>query len=92
MLGPLGEIRSWNPGAERMSGCKFEEVAGQNYSRFFPVDDIKSGRPQEILRMTAASGQYEEQGTRVRKDGRRFQVRSSYTASRDAAGICADLL
>ena len=25
MLGPQGEIRSWNPGAERMTGCKFEE-------------------------------------------------------------------
>ena len=86
MLGPQGEIRTWNPGAERMTGCKFEEVAGQNYSRFFSVDDIKSGRPQEILRMAAASGQYEEQGTRVRKDGRRFQVRSSYSASRDPAG------
>src|ERR1700691_1640686 len=41
MLGPLGEIPSWNPGAERMSGCTFEEVAGQNYSRFFTENEIK---------------------------------------------------
>src|SRR3984957_12009390 len=34
MLGPLGEIRSWNPGAERMVGCTIEEVAGLNFSRF----------------------------------------------------------
>ena len=43
MLGPLGEIRSWNPGAERMTGCKFEEVVGQNFSRFFSPEDVRSG-------------------------------------------------
>ncbi len=72
MLGPLGEIRSWNPGAERMTGCKFEDVAGQNYSRFFPPDDIKRGRPAEILRLAAEAGIYEEQGMRARSDGTSF--------------------
>jgi PAS domain S-box-containing protein len=86
MLGPQGEIRSWNPGAERMTGCKFEEVSGQNYSRFFSPEDVKRGRPEEILRMAAASGLYEEQGMRVRKNGARFLVRTTYTASRDLAG------
>jgi len=87
MLGPQGEIRSWNPGAERMTGCKFEEVAGQNYSRFFSPEDLKRGRPEEILRMAAASGLYEEQGMRLRKNGSRFLVRTTYTASRDLTGI-----
>ena len=86
MLGPLGEIRTWNPGAERMSGYTYEEVAGQNFSRFFPADDIKLGRPQAILHLAAASGQYEEQGMRVRKGGARFQVRTTFTASRDHTG------
>ena len=86
MLGPQGEIRSWNPGAERMTGCKFEEVSGQNYSRFFSSEDVKRGRPEEILRMAAASGLYEEQGMRVRKNGARFLVRTTYTASRDLGG------
>jgi len=86
MLGPQGEIRSWNPGAERMTGCKFEEVSGQNFSRFFSPEDIKRGRPEEILRMAATSGLYEEQGLRVRKNGARFVVRTTYTASRDLAG------
>ena len=87
MLGPQGEIRTWNPGAERMTGCAYKEVAGQNFSRFFSAEDIKLGRPQEILRKAAAGGEYEEQGTRVRKNGARFQVRTTLTASRDATGI-----
>ncbi|HKN77493.1 MAG TPA: PAS domain S-box protein [Candidatus Acidoferrum sp.] len=86
MLGPQGEIRSWNPGSERMTGCKFEEVAGKNYSRFFSPEDIARGRPEEVLRMAAATGSYEDQGMRVRKNGARFLVRTTYTASRDLAG------
>jgi PAS domain S-box-containing protein len=86
MLGPLGEIRSWNPGAERMSGCRFEDVAGQNFSRFFPVEDVACGKPEEMLRLAAANGEYEEQGTRVRNDGTRYQVHTSYAASRDPVG------
>jgi PAS domain S-box-containing protein len=87
MLGPRGEIRTWNPGAERMTGCTYEEVVGQNFSRFFPVDDVKRGKPQEMLRIAAASGEYEEQGMRVRKGGGHFQVRTTLTASRDPTGI-----
>jgi PAS domain S-box-containing protein len=86
MLGPLGEIRSWNTGAERMSGCTFEDVVGQNFSRFFPAEDIASGKPQEMLRLAASNGEYEDQGTRVRHDGTRYLTRTSYAASRDSAG------
>jgi PAS domain S-box-containing protein len=86
MLGPQGEIRTWNPGAEQMTGCTPEEAIGQNFSRFFPPDDIALGRPQEILRLAAANGDYEEQGARMRKDKSRFQVRANFTASRDSAG------
>jgi PAS domain S-box-containing protein len=86
MLGPQGEIRSWNPGAERMTGCTWEEVANQNYARFFSADDIKLGRPQEILRKAAETGEYEEHGLRLRKDGTRYQVRTTFTPSRDTAG------
>ena len=87
MMGPRGEIRSWNPAAAQMTGCTFEEVNGKNFSRFFPPDDIKQGNPEEILRLTAANGMHEDQGIRVRKDGTRFLIRSTFTASRDEAGI-----
>jgi PAS domain S-box-containing protein len=86
MLGPQGQIRTWNPGAELMSGCTYKEVCGQNFSRFFPLEDIKRGRPEEILRMAAANGDYEEQGMRLRKDNTRYQVRANFAASRDSAG------
>jgi PAS domain S-box-containing protein len=86
MLGPKGEIISWNLGAEKMTGCSGEQAVGQNFSRFFAADDIKRGKPAEILRTAAADGMCEEQGMRTRADGSRFLVRSTFTALRDTAG------
>jgi PAS domain S-box-containing protein len=86
MLGSRGEILSWNPGAERMTGCTFEEIAGDNFSRFYPPEEIKRGKPQEILNIAAAKGRYQGQGTRIRKDGSRFQVHTAFTALHDSAG------
>ena len=86
MLSPVGEIRCWNPGAERMFDYTSEEVAGQNFARFFPAEELALGKPEEILRIAAANGEYEEQGLRLRKDGSRYLVRTAYSASRDRAG------
>jgi PAS domain S-box-containing protein len=86
MLGPQGEIVSWNPGAERMTGCTHEDIVGHHFSSFFPPEDIKRGRLDDILRLAAANGLHEEQGRLVRKDGSRFIVRSTFTALRDPSG------
>jgi diguanylate cyclase (GGDEF)-like protein/PAS domain S-box-containing protein len=86
MMDPRGQIVSWNAGAERIKGYKADQIIGQNFSCFFPPADIERGRPEEILRMTAASGRHEEQGMRVRKDGSQFLASVTFTALRDPAG------
>ena len=86
MMDPVGQILSWNAGAERIKGYSADQIIGHNFSCFFPPEDIKRGRPEEILRVTAASGRHEEQGMRVRKDGSRFLASVSFTALRDPAG------
>jgi PAS domain S-box-containing protein len=77
---------SWNAGAERIKGYKADQIIGHNFSCFFPPEEIKLGRPEEVLRMTAASGRYEEQCMRVRKDGSRFLASLTFHALRDRAG------
>src|ERR1700733_3239808 len=72
MMDPRGQIVSWNAGAELIKGYNADEIIGHNFSCFFPAEDIERGRPEEVLRMTAAIGRHEEQGMRVRKDGSRF--------------------
>jgi PAS domain S-box-containing protein len=86
MMDPQGLIMSWNLGAERMAGRKAEEMIGQNFSRSFSKDDLDEGRPQRILQLTAEKGVHEESGLRVRKNGSRYQVRSTFMALRDPAG------
>jgi len=86
MLDPQGKIVNWNAGAERIKGYKAEEIIGHNFSCFYPPEDIQCGRPEEALRITAATGRHEEQGMRVRKDGSRFLASVSFTALRDVTG------
>src|SRR6202521_4500948 len=86
MIDPQGQILSWNAGAERIKGYKAEEIIGRNFSCFFPQQDIERGRPEEVLRLTAAYGRHKEQGMRVRKDGSRFVASVTFTALRDRNG------
>jgi len=84
MMDAKGLIVSWNAGAERIKGYTSDEIIGQSFSRFFPREEIKLGKPEEILRLTAANGRYEELGMRVRKDGSRFLANVTLTALHDS--------
>jgi PAS domain S-box-containing protein len=71
-LDPVGNVTSWNPGAERIKGYHAEEIIGQPFSRFYTPEDISSGKPERELRASVAEGFFEEEGLQVRKDGSRF--------------------
>ncbi len=72
MLDPVGNIASWNPGAERINGYTAAEIIGQNFSRFYTSTDNDNGKPERELRIAATEGFFEEEGLRVRKDGSVF--------------------
>jgi PAS domain S-box-containing protein len=86
MMDPEGQVLSWNAGAERIKGYTSAQILGRHFSCFFSREDIERGRPDELLRLTAANGRYEEQSMRVRKDGSRFLANLTFTALRDPAG------
>jgi PAS domain S-box-containing protein len=86
MIDPQGLVVSWNAGAERIKGYRAFEIIGRNFSCFFPQEDVARGRPEEVLRITAASGRHQEQGMRLRKDGSQFLASVTLTALRDAGG------
>jgi PAS domain S-box-containing protein len=98
MLDPRGQVISWSAGAELIKGYTAEEIIGHNFSRFFIREDVRRGRPEEVLRLAATNGRHEEYGMRVRKNGSEFLASATYIALRDAAGnlrgfseICRDL-
>jgi PAS domain S-box-containing protein len=86
MLDPKGRVITWNSGAQRIKGYEAPEIIGKNFSVFFTEEELKLGRPQEILRIAEANGRHEEQSMRVRKDGTQFAASTTYTAVRDPGG------
>lgn len=85
-LDPNGYILTWNPGARRIKGYEAHEIIGSHFSRFYIPEDISRQHPQHELELAALNGTYEEEGWRVRKDGRRFWASVTITALVDADG------
>lgn len=87
MLDPNGYIISWNRGAARAKGYTAAEAIGQHFSMFYTPEDLARNHPAHELEIARAKGKYEEQGWRVRKDGRRFWASVVITAVRDESGV-----
>jgi PAS domain S-box-containing protein len=86
MLDEEGHVTTWNPGAERMTGYSESEVLGTDFARFFPEEDVHSGKPGRELARARQSGRYEDEGWRVRKDGTRFWANAILTALHGPTG------
>jgi PAS domain S-box-containing protein len=86
MLDPQGHVRSWNIGAERIKGYRAEEIIGQHFSRFYPAAALARGLPAHELERASATGAFEDEGWRLRKDGSQFWANVVITAMRDAQG------
>lgn len=85
MLSPTGEVRTWNVGAQRMKGFTASEIIGKNFRIFFPEED-RDTKPRSELATAAATGRFEDEGLRVRKDGSTFWANVVVTAIRDERG------
>ena len=72
MLDEQGRVASWNIGAERIKGYRAEEIIGEHFSRFYPEEDVRSGKCEMELATAAREGRFEDEGWRVRKDGSTF--------------------
>jgi PAS domain S-box-containing protein len=86
MLGPGGQVATWNAGAERMKGYRPDEIIGRSFALFFPEDDVRAGKPKIELEAARVQGRFEEEGWRVRKDGERFWANVTLTAVHDSQG------
>jgi diguanylate cyclase (GGDEF)-like protein/PAS domain S-box-containing protein len=85
-LDPRGRVVTWNAGAERIKGYSANEIIGHDFFCFYTESDIERGWPEELLRLAAANGRYEEQGLRVRKNGHKYLASVTLTALHDASG------
>jgi PAS domain S-box-containing protein len=80
MLDTKGYIVSWNEGAKRIKGWSANEIIGKHFSSFYTAEDLEEKKPERELRIAIATGKYEEEGWRVRKNGSVFWANVVITA------------
>ena len=86
LLDTGGHVATWNVGARRIKGYEAEEVIGTHFSRFYLQADLDDRLPERELEVATATGRFEHEGWRVRKDGSRFWANVVITSVRDADG------
>lgn len=83
LLDTTGLILTWNDGAQRIKGYTANEIIGKHFSTFYTREDLEDGKPERELRIAVATGKYEEEGWRVRKNGSVFWANIVITALRN---------
>src|SRR5688572_21678881 len=86
LLDPLGNVTTWNLGAQRIKGYTPQEIIGRHFSSFYTREAVESGWPAHELEVAEREGRFEDEGWRVRKDGSRFWANVIITALRDDDG------
>lgn len=86
LLDPEGRVETWNAGAERIKGYSADEIVGRHFEVFYPEEERARGKPAAVLATAAATGRYEEEAWRVRKDGSRFWASVVVTPRRGPDG------
>ena len=86
MLDPDGRVASWNTGSERIKGYTAGEILGEHFSHFYTPEDRLAGKPDRELAVAEATGRFEEEGWRLRKDGSRYWAGVTTAAVRDVSG------
>ncbi len=86
MLDTEGRVKTWNTGAERIKGYRYEEIVGQHFRRFYTPEDRAAGVPEQALRIAGEQGKFEVEAWRVRKDGSRFFAHTVLDAIHDPDG------
>jgi diguanylate cyclase (GGDEF)-like protein/PAS domain S-box-containing protein len=72
LLDPVGTIRSWNSGAERILGLAEAEAIGRPISSLFTAEDRGRGEPLRELEEARRAGRSEDDRWHLRRDGSRF--------------------
>ena len=86
LLDEMGNVESWNRGAEKIKGYRAEEILGKNFQIFYTPEDQATDLPQRLLSEAAAYEKVTQEGWRVRKDKSRFWSSVLITAIHSEAG------
>ena len=86
MLDLQGCVRTWNAGAQRITGYVEHDIVGHDFGRFYSAQDAEVDKPTHTLQHAASEGRFVEDGWLVRSDGSAFWASVVMTPLRDAHG------
>jgi rsbT co-antagonist protein RsbR len=81
-----GLVRSWNLGAEKLTGYTADEVLGHHESMFATDDDARSSVLEQEMADAVRDGSVQTESWRIRKDGTRFWASVALSPIRDGQG------
>jgi diguanylate cyclase (GGDEF)-like protein/PAS domain S-box-containing protein len=87
LLTPQGIIANWNPGAERAKGYTASEIVGHHFALFYTDHERAADIPMFNLGVARATGRFEDEGWRIRKDGTAFRAHVVIDAIHDDDGL-----
>ncbi|RZI82360.1 MAG: PAS domain S-box protein, partial [Rubrivivax sp.] len=86
LVGPQGEVKSWNLGASRMLGFEADDIVGKPLANIYTEEDRLAGKPQAELLSAKHAGFFAADGWRVKADGSMVWTHAALTALVDANG------
>ena len=86
LLTPQGIVANWNPGAERAKGYTAAEIVGHPFELFYTAAERAAAIPMFNLGIARATGRFEDEGWRIRKDGTAFRAHVVIDAIHDDNG------
>lgn len=86
MLDTDGRVATWNVGAARIKGYTATEIIGTHFEAFYTPEDRAAGKPARVLDVVRREGRFEDEGYRLRKDGKAFWANVVITSLENARG------
>ena len=81
-----GGIRSWNRGAENITGYSRDDVVGESFQALFVDEDVRAGVPRRTLEFARANRHARDEQRRGRAGGAHFTAQTALDALRADSG------
>ena len=86
-LDPVGNIDTWNSGAERINGYSQQQILGQPYQILFTTEDRERNVPSAELEQARQHGVADDTRWLVRQNGERYWAEGTLSAIHDDDGV-----
>jgi len=92
LLDPEGLIRSWNRGAENITGYTEAEMLGRPFEVLFTDASRREGLPQRTLQFARANRHHKDEQPRLRRNGEELIALCTLDAVRQDSGALASFV